>query len=55
MKQKSREALARAACILTGLSFSIINGAGYEALEVALNIINAVLKDEEERKEEADQ
>jgi hypothetical protein len=55
MKQKSREALARAAGILTGLSFSIIKGGGDEALAMALKIINDVLSAEEERKEEADE
>lgn len=55
MKQKRREDLARAAGILTGLSFSIIKGGGYEALAVALKIINDVLNAEAERKEEADQ
>lgn len=52
MKQKSREALARAAGILTGLSFSIIKGGGYDALAVAIKTINDVLNAEEERKEE---
>jgi hypothetical protein len=52
MKQKSREALARSAGILTGLSFSIIKGGGYEALAMAIKIINDVLSAEEERKEE---
>ena len=50
MKQKNRESLERAAGILDGLSLVIKDGS--EALVFALNIINAVLKDEEERKEE---
>lgn len=53
MKQKSREALARAAGILDGISrLSIANGGGLEALVVALKIIDEVLNAEEERKEE---
>ena len=55
MKQKSREALARAAGILDGLSFSIIKGGGRDALLVALKIIDDVLNAEEERKEEEKQ
>lgn len=52
MKQKNREALERAAGILDGLSFSIEKGGWHDALVVALDIIDAVLSDEEERKEE---
>ena len=52
MKQKSREALARAAGILDGISFVNVKDGWRDALVFALNIINAVLKDEEERKEE---
>lgn len=55
MKQKSREALARAAGILTGLSFSIIKGGGKDEFAVAIKIINDVLNDEKEKKEEAEE
>lgn len=53
MKQKSREALSRAAGILDGLSFSVINKGGeHDAIVAAIKIINDVLNAEEERKEE---
>lgn len=48
MKQKNREALERAAGILDGLSLVIKLDGGCEALVVALDIIDAVLSDEED-------
>ena len=56
MKQKSREALARAAGILDGIRrLTISDGGGRDALVVALKIIDDVLLNEEERMEEEKQ
>lgn len=47
MKQKNREDLSRAAGILDGLSFTVINKGGeHDALVVALKIIDEVLNAE---------
>ena len=48
MKQKNREALERAAGMLDALIHMVKGYGSSEAVEVAVTIIDAVLKDEEE-------